>query len=170
MDNEVWKPIDGYGGKYLVSNLGRVMNHKRKTIKTANKTWNEYYRVELWSNNRGKKHLVHRLVASAFIPNPYQKLEVNHKDHNRLNNSVSNLEWATNSENQKHRYEAGRCKSHGGDNTRISVRCVETGEVFYSMKEAEKRVPKADRKSIKLILDGKRQTSGGFHWEAVHGH
>ena len=64
-------------------------------------------RVELWENGKGKKYLLHRLLAQAFIPNPEGKPCVNHKDGNKHNNALRNLEWVTRSENQRHAYETG---------------------------------------------------------------
>lgn len=66
-----------------------------------------YWRVELWANGRGRKFLLHRLLAEAFIPNPEGKPQVNHIDGNKPNNSLSNLEWVTQSENQIHAYRSG---------------------------------------------------------------
>jgi hypothetical protein len=71
-----------------------------------------YARVELWTNGRGRKYLVHRLLAQAFIPNPKGKPQVNHIDGNKANNSLANLEWATQSENQLHAYRTGLQLGH----------------------------------------------------------
>lgn len=101
--NEIWKDIDGYEGFYQISNFGRVKSfcqptqfHKPKEhllkLTVAN---NGYQQVTLYKNTKRKKFLVHRLVASAFIPNPNNYPHINHKDENKLNNSVDNLEWCT---------------------------------------------------------------------------
>lgn len=81
------------------SRFGRVIKHQVSA--------NGYVRVELWENGRGKKHLVHRLLAKAFIPNPEAKPQVNHIDGDTQNNALENLEWVTQSENQKHAYRTG---------------------------------------------------------------
>ena len=97
---EIWKPIKGYEGLYEVSNLGRVKSVARNMIrKTYIKKDKGYEIIMLCKNGRGKNHSVHRLVAEAFIPNPYGKREINHKDYNRANNNVANLEWVTRVEN-----------------------------------------------------------------------
>lgn len=91
---EQWKPIVGYEGLYEISNLGRVKNlkfGKEKILKPANNRG--YLRVCLCRDGKGKMLSVHRLVAEAFIPNPMGLPEVNHKDENKINNCVSNLEW-----------------------------------------------------------------------------
>lgn len=112
MDIEIWKSIDGYDGKYQVSNLGRVKsifttyatkNGLRKKYRDVMLKpmvqKNGYLYVCLWSENKKKNCLIHRLVAQAFVPNPYQHPEVNHKDENKSNNNASNLEWCTTKEN-----------------------------------------------------------------------
>lgn len=97
--NEVWKSIDGFPN-YLVSNLGRVkslsFNHSGKErILKPSFNHNGYLRISL-TNEKGKKTFkVHRLVALAFIPNPDNLPQVNHKDENKQNNNVDNLEWCS---------------------------------------------------------------------------
>lgn len=117
---EIWKDIKGYEGLYQVSNLGRVRslrdNHKNKRIKTL-KPCNRgnYLGVCLMKENRRKCHLIHRLVAIHFIENKSNLPCVNHKDENKINNHVSNLEWC----NQKYNANYGTrnervSKSHKG--------------------------------------------------------
>ncbi len=97
MSLEIWKDVEGYEGKYQVSTWGRVRG--RKGILKPYLNYNGYEKVELWNGDIGRKFRVHRLVAMAFIPNPNELPQVNHKDGNRTNNSVTNLEWVTNAEN-----------------------------------------------------------------------
>lgn len=103
---ETWRPVIGYEGLYDVSSDGRIRNAKTKR-ELAHGFVNGYKRVNLWKNNSYKTRRIHRIVAEAFIENPYGKRTVNHKDGNKTNNSVENLEWATHSENNKHAYLAG---------------------------------------------------------------
>lgn len=112
MDNEIWKPVPEYAGYYEVSNLGRI--RRIKTGKILKGYLNEYYRVVLTVDSKGKDYSVHRLVAMTFIPNPENKPDVNHIDGNKLNNRVDNLEWTTRSENMKHAYRTGLYKNGGG--------------------------------------------------------
>lgn len=114
MQEEIWKDIVGYEGLYQVSNLGRVkrvsryVDHKdgkheflkEKILKTSIDKM--YERVGLMKNGKRIKYFIHRLVAIAFIPNPFNFPEINHKDENKLNNNVSNLEWCTRSYNCKY--------------------------------------------------------------------
>lgn len=105
---EEWRDIPGYESFYQVSNLGNVRSIRFNKIRNM-KSWdsNGYRAVELYLNNNGYTVGVHRLVALAFIPNPENKPEVNHKDRNRSNNNVENLEWVTQSENVAHAYRNG---------------------------------------------------------------
>lgn len=183
--NEIWKPVTGYEGLYEVSNTGKVKSLKR-TVKTYNdwdRTFNErlltlhsskltkrhpkpMYHVELWKNNKRKVAMIHRLVAEAFIPNPDGKPQVNHKDGNRANNSVENLEWVTCSENSKHAYRTGlarpkRCKPIQGTNKT-------TGSVveFSSIEEAA-RTLKGNPDAIRSALKGRSASSCGYYWKYI---
>ena len=100
--DEVWKWVVGYEGLYEVSNTGKVRSTYRyaKELKQSNGT--TYRTVQLWKNHVGKNYSVHRLVAIAFLPNENNYPQVNHKDENKLNNHVSNLEWCTAKYNQNY--------------------------------------------------------------------
>lgn len=104
---ELWKDVKGYEGLYQVSNLGRIKSfHKEdEIIMKCFLSKNGYVRVCLTKFGVGSKKLVHRLVAQAFIPNPNNLPQVNHKDGNKQNNKVDNLEWCTPSENMLHSYK-----------------------------------------------------------------
>ena len=103
MENEVWKDIPDYEGKYKASNLGRIKSlnfngtGKEKIMKL--RTGNRYYMIALWKNGIRKDYLLHRIVAETFIPNPENKPFINHKDENCFNNSINNLMWCTHKEN-----------------------------------------------------------------------
>jgi hypothetical protein len=97
----MWKKINDYPN-YEVSMWGEVRNIRRGTIMSQSLNDKGYPRVELWEKGKRAKKLVHRLVAEAFIPNPENKEIVNHKDANKSNPNVGNLEWATNVENMIH--------------------------------------------------------------------
>lgn len=98
---EVWKPIDECYN-YEISNLGRVKNIKTgKHLKSCIRP-DGYANITLNINNKNKTYKVHRLIAHAFIPNPENKPTVNHFDRNKSNNAITNLEWATMSEQNKH--------------------------------------------------------------------
>jgi hypothetical protein len=107
-DNEIWQKIqfledEGYGTHY-VSNKGKVKNKKNLLRKFQIDKYG-YYRLSFRNKERKTKQLfAHRLVAIMFIDNPQNKTQINHKDLNKKNNCVENLEWCNNSENIKHLY------------------------------------------------------------------
>lgn len=100
------KKIEGYEN-YSISEDGRVYNTKFGRNIKHNLNSIGYSRVSLSNKGKQKQLLVHRLVAQAFIPNPNNLPEVNHKDGNKRNNNVDNLEWTTRSENEEHAYRTG---------------------------------------------------------------
>lgn len=126
MEKEIWKDIKGYEGYYQVSNLGNIRTLERKIINngkimtrkartTKQRKKGKYYCVTLSKNGIVKEYTVHRLVAQAFIPNPENKPCINHiipVTDELCNNNVSNLEWATYSENNKYAFILGRNKSN----------------------------------------------------------
>lgn len=116
---ESWMPVKGYEGYYMVSDRGRVINALTGKELRPGLASNGYLTVCLGyandKNSRGrctKSIPLHRVLAEAWIPNPYGKEEINHKDGNKLNNSLENLEWATYSENIKHAYRTKLRKAH----------------------------------------------------------
>lgn len=103
---EVWRPVVGFEGYYMVSNLGRIKSlHKRYEglILTPYDEGHGYRMVDLYKDNIKQKCRVHRLVAMAFIPNPLNKREVDHINFIRDDNRACNLRWATSKENQNHK-------------------------------------------------------------------
>ena len=89
---EIWRDVIGFENLYLVSNLGNVYSiHSKKQLKLKDNKG--YYNVTLFKNGKRYYKIVHRLVAEAFIPNPNNFKEINHKDENKINNNVVNLEW-----------------------------------------------------------------------------
>lgn len=90
---EIWKDIEGYEDLYQVSNRGKVRSLRRNIILRQGITSNGYKSVNLYKNKGYKHFRIHRLVAEAFLPNPNNLPFVNHKDENKLNNCVENLEW-----------------------------------------------------------------------------
>jgi hypothetical protein len=164
---EKWKPIEGFPN-YEISSYGRVHSKKRNIIlKPYYDEW-KYPRVDLRNDNGRHPRSVHRLVAEAFIPNIYGKPQVNHIDGNKDNNAVSNLEWATASENAKHavitglndhsKYDAGRPKH--------PVRIVETGEIFNSMTACARALGCSHTNLVQYFKLG-LNTCMGYHLELL---
>ena len=93
---EIWKNIDGYEGKYQVSNFGQVKSMiGQEKVLHPKKHRNGHLQIGLHKDKKRKTMYIHRLVAQAFIPNPDNLPCVNHKDENPNNNNVDNLEWCT---------------------------------------------------------------------------
>lgn len=121
IQEEIWKDIVSCEGKYQASNLGRIKSlgnnkHRKEKILKLGKTTNGYLQTSLCKKGIDKMYKVHRLVAMAFIPNPENKPQVNHKDGNKQNNHIDNLEWVTSSENKIHAYRNNLCHPQIGSN------------------------------------------------------
>lgn len=127
-----WKEIKGYEGKYIISNYGEVISLPRykknnskmqyvepKQIRQNVNKYNGYVYVQLWNNAKYKNIRLHRLVAETFIVNVNNYPIINHKDGNKQNNRVDNLEWCTYSENEKHAYMLGLANN---DNQKIKIK------------------------------------------------
>lgn len=170
---EIWKDIEGYEGRYQVSNLGRVKS-LAKTIDVGGKTKRfqpervlkpskgvkGYLLVALYKNKRSKMKRVHRLVAEAFIPNPQKMPSVNHKDENKENNKAENLEWCT------HKYN----NLYGTRLKKVSKPILQlnsNGELLKEWESGKKamRELKISDASISQCCKGIRKTAGGFKWE-----
>lgn len=124
---EVWKEVIGYETLYAVSNLGRIKAFaKHIDSGKCHRSWDEhilkcasdqrgYLKTNLAKDGVNRTVKVHRIVAQAFIPNPDNLPEVNHKDGNKQNNSVENLEWSDRLSNQRHAVKSGLWKPHYGE-------------------------------------------------------
>lgn len=147
---ENWKAIPGFEGRYEVSDCGRVRSvpHAVSIRHGAERTTQEHILKPQQARNGyllvslGRRHkhmLIHRLVALAFVPNPEGLDEVNHKNLNKTDNRVSNLEWVSKHENMDHAHKTG---AFDHDLWRKKVVCQETGVVFGSSYEAAEWVNK----------------------------
>ena len=160
--DEAWKPVVGYEKIYEVSNLGnirRVLPNNKYRYRKNHYGNRKYYEVILSKDNKIKLCLVHRLVAAAFIPNPDGLPQVNHKDGNRLNNKVENLEWCSAKENQLHSRRVLL-------NAVRPVYCVEKNKIYPSMALAAEETG-ADISHIWKTVKGIREKAGGYHWQAT---
>ena len=173
---EIWKDIPNYNG-YQVSNLGRVKALKTNKILKLNRTRTGYFLIRLYKNKKQKAFLIHRIVAQAFIPNPANKSQVNHKDGNKANNCINNLEWCTISENQKHKIHSSFVKTpiigkFGKDNP-LSKKIIQINKnnfkkikIFNGLKEAQ-RLTGIFEASISRVCNGKQKTAGGYIWRFI---
>lgn len=185
--NEIWKPIVNYESYYEISNLGnvwskgkkyvdslgKVMNRKPRNVK-IHKGTNGYLCVDLNSNNVSSQKYIHRLVAEAFILNPENKPTVNHKDGNKLNNNISNLEWNSYSENNKHATDNNLRQSPwtgkfgvNHPQSKSVVQLDKKGNVidtFVSAREAQEKTG-VSYKHISCCCLSKRRSTGGYCWK-----
>ena len=162
---EIWKDKKDYEGHYQVSNLGRVKSikfGKEIILKQHINIKGGYYYVCLLKNGKHKNYYVHRLVAEAFLPITDNLPQVNHKDENKLNNSVDNLEWCTNEYNH----------NYGTINERISQsqsKPVLQYDLNGNLIKEWKSINECGRNGfnqgdICKCCNGKRKTAKGFIW------
>lgn len=173
---EVWKDIEGYEGLYQVSNLGRVKSlPKRDGFRFLSERimvggMSNHYRCVILSNRGNQKGFtIHRLVAKAFLPNPDNLPQINHKDENKLNNRVDNLEWCS----AKYNMNYGTCIKRRAKTQRetgcqinnkassVPVICLENNIIYPSIREAERKLH-LDGSCISKVCRGVRKRAGGF--------
>lgn len=165
---EIWKGIDGYIGKYEVSNFGRIrsLNYRKSgqpKERVLEKTSKGYYAVDLCQNGNRKKHKVARLVAAAFVPNKYGLPEVNHKDEDKTNDRADNLEWCDRTYNNNYGTRASRAVEN---HRKPILQYTKDGKFvarWEGAKEAEKALGISDG-NIWMCCNLKRKTAGGFVW------
>ena len=182
---EIWKPIKNFETHYEISTHGRVRSIDR-TVNTGiknnetkitkgkllkfNEKKNGYLTVDLCIGNNHKTMSIHRLVALTFIPNPENKPYVNHKNANKKDNRIDNLEWVTAIENSNYASNLGLL--YGG--LRKGIKCVENGMIFTSSYKAaewlnsekfgfSKDVGAMSRK-IRAVCTGKQKSAYGYRW------
>ena len=173
---EIWKELEGFS-KYKISNSGKVWSKKYNIEMSLKPTPEGYVRIEL-RNDDGKrqKHYIHRLVALIFIPNPEKKPTVNHKNHNRADNRVENLEWATVAEQNNHSRKVSKERNRLRSNRSV-WRCSIDGkklEYYETIRDAEKWIEgckltktKTNTNSAISAVCQKRphhHTAYGFKW------
>ena len=175
--NEIWKDIPEYEGLYQASNLGNIkslkrykQNHSKLQLvnekilsKHINKT-NGYEYVVLTKNGIEKNIRVHRLIANTFIPNIKKLPQINHKDGNKKNNRVDNLEWCTNKENVIHAHKTGLAENKN----KIKVNQYDLQgnliNTYRSIVEASKNTG-ISIGNISLCINNKRKTANKYIWK-----
>ena len=157
-----WKPVKGYEGLYEVSTQGQIRSvdhfannncnggkrYVKSRILVSYKMPNGYHQVQLSKGSEKKKHYVHRIVATAFLQNKKGCTDVNHKDGNKDNNAVSNLEWLSHKDNQIHMIKNGLTKKV------TPVICSRTGKRYSSLSEAEQETGINRKKIVQMINQG----------------
>jgi len=193
MGKEIWKDIDGFEGLYEISSIGQINSIKRNgTLGGLLKQRIDRYgysTVVLYKNGTPNYYSRHRLVAQAFIPNPNNYPEVNHKNGKKLDNFASNLEWVTAAENTRHAWQNGLVPhlhgmAHYNYGKKLSkehkrkisnalsglilnkrpVICINTSARYASATDAGERL-KIDNSQIGKCCKGKVKTAGGYQWK-----
>jgi hypothetical protein len=179
IQNEQWKAIPGYEGRYEVSDQGQVrslsfmqrcehgLRRTRERVLAQQKINSGYMIVHLHLDNVRKALLVHRLVAAAFCPDAGPDLDVNHKDGSKTHNAAANLEWLARTANHDHAVRIGLNPAA----MRVKGTPVEGGaaRVFDSQSQAALQLTGSRRNGTKVsaCLSGRRRTAFGHTWEAV---
>lgn len=191
---EIWKDIDRYIGIYQVSNMGRVKSLSRTIIRKNGVprpiserilkegiTTSGYAQVVLYKGTSHYNESIHRMVATAFIPNPENKPQVNHINGIRTDNRLVNLEWCTVSENHLHSFRyLGKIKvspslgKFGGDNhlsKKVNQIDIITGQIIatYNGVAECSRITGIRKENIAAVCRGnsRQKTAGGFKWEYI---
>lgn len=160
-----WKEIKGYSS-YEVSNEGNIRNKETMQMVKPHKTRNGYNILKLYRDGKPYTRQVHRLVAMAFIGD-VEGLEVNHKDGNKTNNNVENLELVSRSENIKHAYASGLITEHHPDvMPRRKVRCITNGKEYESIHETSRSLG-VDIAEIRRVCNKKRNHAKGMQFEWI---
>lgn len=170
---EIWKDIVGYEGCYQVSNLGRVksLNYLQKgkeQILKAQVVSCGYFAVTLSKEGKSKTHTIHRLVAKTFIDNPDNLPQVNHKDEDKTNNRVENLEWCSAEYNVNYGSRTKRQSESQTNYPKFSKRvlCLETGKIYPSTMQVQRELGFANT-AISSACNGKLKQAYGFHWKYI---
>lgn len=179
LEEEIWKDIEGFEGKYQISSIGRVKSIDRILPHAIHGTWHirerilkphwngqgqsQYMCVHLHSG-KGKMSClrIHRMVAETFIPNPDNLPQVNHIDGDKSNNAVSNLEWVTIQENVDHAWRNGLCENIVKAKQKPVVN-LDTGERYASLADAERRYGNTFG-GISHVINGKSKHAHGYRW------
>lgn len=178
MVNEIWKDIEGYNGLYQISNLGNVKSVERYRKGKNNSAVyvpeyllkgkidkDGYINVALCTGKHKtmKFYRIHRLVAMAFIPNPNNLPVVNHKNEDKQDNRVENLEWCTVQYNTM--YGTGRLRTSMKQGRAVEQLDLDGNviETFYSMCVASKMTG-VPQPNIHKVCNGDRRTAGGYKW------
>lgn len=177
---EIWKPVRNYEGLYEVSNMGRVKSVERmkwcgkgyykapERILKLKKRKDGYLQIKLHKDGAEKVYLVHRLVSEAFIPNPNNLPEVNHKDEDKTNNHIDNLEFCSRLYNNTYNGRAKKAGKKLAEKLSKPVYSIskESGLITYwkSATVASRQIG-ISQSNICACLKGKRKSAGGFYWQ-----
>ena len=155
---ERWRDIEDFEGRYRISDHGRVFSLLSKKLLNIYTNNHGYQCVYLYLDGHYKNFKVHRLVAVAFVPNPYNLPQVNHKNEDKTYNYYTNLEWCSAAYNNNYGTRTLRAAI---TNARPVV-CIETNIIYWGAREAARQV--GIHNHISECCNGKRKSCGGYHW------
>lgn len=166
IEDEIWCPIKGYGGLYQVSDQGRVRSLKfgKELILKSARDKGGYLMVAICKNGEQKTYRIHRLVAQTFIPNPDNLPEVNHKDEDKTNNSVQNLEWCS----SKYNVNFGtRTRRMSEKRSKPVLQYTKSGEFVKEWKSATdvQRNLGFAKQHISDCCTGRYKSANGYIWK-----
>lgn len=156
------KDIKGYEGLYGITSCGKVWSYRGKKFLFPYSNSKGYLRVTLCKDGKREQFSVHRLVAEAYIPNPDNLPQINHKDENKTNNCVNNLEWCDNKYNSNY----GTAQKRRAKKISKKVYCKELNRIFNSQIEAAREL-NLSQGNISRVCRGISQTTGGYHFEYI---
>ena len=165
--NEIWIQVLEHPN-YEVNQFGQIRHKKRKQILKPRSNNGGYQYVNFKVKGKNTNFAVHRIVANAFIQNPNGYTEVNHKDYDRTNNCVENLEWVNSSQNKQHAYQKKENKKSRGKQIEQYSKNGEYLKTYDSISEAAKEL-NCSIAAISNCCLGRTKTSQGFRWKFVEG-
>ena len=156
------RDVIGFEGLYAITSCGKVWSYRGKKFLKGWINGHGYHIVELRKNKKTYKRRVHILVAEAYLPRPAspEYTDVGHLNDNKLHNYVGNLKWMTRREN----LDTDHFRKTQSKKYFTKIRCVETGEIFNSQRDAGRAVG-IHPYGITCVLMGRQKTAGGYHWE-----
>ena len=155
------KDIKGYEGLYAVTSCGKIWSYRSKIFLKPQVNKDGYLRVGLWKNGEVKKYLIHRLVAEAYIPNPEGLPQVNHKDENKENNCLQNLEWC----DPKYNINYGTRNDKVASSIKKPILQYDLDGNFIKEWPSTTDVGKEFIKGINHCLRGRNKTAYGYIWK-----
>lgn len=153
------KEITNYEGLYSITQDGQVWSHYTNKYLKPTIQNSGYYTVMLCKDKQKKRHLVHRLVAETYLPNPDSLEQVNHKDECKTNNNVSNLEWVDRKTNMNY----GTCAKRSAEKRSKQIYCVELDKIFSGQREAAREL-NLNQSNITKCCKGVYHQTGGYHF------
>lgn len=154
------KDVVGYEGLYAVTSCGKVWSYKSKRFLKPSDNGNGYLFVVLSKDNKRKQYYVHRLVAEAYLPNIENLPQINHKDENKTNNCLQNLEWC----DCKYNNNYGTHNEKVSNSLKIPILQYDLDGNFIREWSSATDVGKVAVKSINNCLKGRHKTAYGFKW------